>query len=245
MTRIQRTALITALAIIGTLLFPDVAFSAENTQYIKWGRHEAYVSGYPDGSFRPNEYMTREEAASVFSRLLTDSETGDIADISFSDVGADRWSSSAIYELAGRGIVSGYEGGTFRPDDRITRAEMSVFMSALIDSNCTAKTFSDIEGHWAEESIRKAATQGWIAGYTDGTFKPDEYITRAEAVLFINNALGRVPENTDDLLPDMKVFKDNANASVWYYLAVQEAANSHEYALKNTGFETWNLVCNA
>lgn len=244
MTRVQRTAMITALAIIVTLMFPDVAFSAENTKYIKWGRHEAYVWGYPDGSFRPNEYMTREEAASVFNRLMGDNQTTEKTDIAFNDVGADRWSGSAIYALANAGIVTGYEDGTFKPENYITRAEMSVLMTALINSDYCKKTFSDIDGHWAEKSIEKAATQGWIAGYTDGTFKPDEYITRAEAVLFINNALCRVPENTDDLLPDMKVFKDNADVNAWYYLAVQEAANSHEYALKSSGYETWNLVCN-
>lgn len=242
MTRIKRTALITALAIAMILIFPDVAYTAENTQYIKWSKHEAYVSGYPDGSFRPNAYMTREEAASVFNRLLEDYETNENENTKFEDVGADRWSSSAINSLVAKGVISGYENGLFRPDDNITRAEMSVFMAALTNSQYTAKTFSDIQGHWAQKSIEIAATQGWIAGYTDGTFKPDEYITRAEAVLFINNALGRMPESENDLLPDMKVFNDNSDTNKWYYIAIQEAANSHEYALKNTGYETWTLV---
>lgn len=242
MNRIQRTALITALAIAMSLMFPDVAYTAENTQYIKWGRHEAYIAGYPDGSFRPNEYMTREEAASVFYELLGDSETTENTDAAFIDVGADRWSSSVINALAAKGIISGNEDGLFRPEDNITRAEMAVFMAALTDSDYTAKTFSDIKGHWAEKSIEIAATQGWIAGYTDGTFKPDKFITRAEAVLFINSALGRMPENAEDLLPDMKVFKDNADSDKWYYIAIQEAANIHEYALKASGCETWTLV---
>jgi len=241
MTRIQRTALITAVAIAMTLIFPDIAYSAENSQYIKWGTHEAYVSGYPDGTFRPDSYMTREEAASVFYRLLGSNQTDEYTDSEFKDVGADRWSSTAIYSLASSGVISGYNE-LFRPQDNITRAEMTVLMSSLTDSKCMAKTFSDIAGNWAEKSIRIAATQGWIAGYTDGTFKPNEYITRAEAVLFINNALGRVPSSTEDLLPDMKVFKDNTDDKKWYYIAVQEAANSHEYALNSSGNETWTLV---
>lgn len=242
MTRAQRTALITALALAATLMFPDVAYADENTEYIKWGIHEAYVSGYPDGSFRPGRYMTREETASVFNRLLGNGNSSEKRDIVFTDVGADRWSSSAIYSLVDAGVICGDDKGMYRPEDNITRAEMAVFMSALSQSKSMSKTFSDISGHWAEDSIRKAATQGWISGYTDGTFKPDEYITRAETVLFINNVLGRAPENTDSLLPDMKKFSDNTDTSTWYYFAIQEAANSHEYALKKSGHEVWNLI---
>ena len=102
-------------------------------------------------------------------------------------------------------------------------------------------SFTDISGHWAEDYIHEAAAHGWIKGYEDGTFKPDQLITRAEAMTLINRVLNRVPQNVDDLHSDMKLWSDN-NVLAWYYIAVQEATNSHNYKMKNNVYETWTGI---
>lgn len=161
--------------------------------------------------------------------------------ITFKDVGWDRWSSEAINTLASEGIVSG-ENGFFRPDDNITRAEMAALISRYTNLKEGNAIFKDIEGHWAEKYIKAAVSDGWMAGYTDGEFKPNNYITRAEAAFFINNALDRKPGNKEDMLTDMKTWYDNADVEKWYYSALQEASNTHEYVIKETGTEVWNLI---
>ena len=99
-------------------------------------------------------------------------------------------------------------------------------------------SFTDISGHWAKAEIEQAAALGWIKGYPDGTFRPDSNITRAEAIVLLNRVLCRAPETENDLLSDMKVWPDN-NPDDWYYLAVQEATNSHCYKHKNGLYESW------
>ena len=103
--------------------------------------------------------------------------------------------------------------------------------------------FADVEWHWARELVNRAATKGWIVGYEDGTFKPDKNITRAEAMTLINRVLKRIPEDKNDLLEGMRTFTDNMDASKWYYAAVQEAANSHDYEIKADGVhEKWTSL---
>ena len=102
--------------------------------------------------------------------------------------------------------------------------------------------FTDVSNHWAEAEIHEAAAHGWIRGYNDGTFKPDQFITRAEAMTMINRVLNRVPETADDLLDDMVKWPDNSDKSAWYYLAVQEATNSHNYDMKNHIYEKWTKI---
>lgn len=220
------------------MAFPQTIYA----EYVDKGIHEAYLFGYPDGTIRPEEYMTREEAASVLYSIFKDSLYTDKSSISaFDDVDIERWSSEAVNCLYANGIISG-NGTSFRPEDKITRAEMASMIYRLSDSRFGAKKFNDIEGHWAQKFIEYVSAEGWIAGYSDGSFRPDEKITRAEAAFLINSVLERQPENEDALLPDMKVWKDNADKTKWYYFAIQEASNSHEYALKDNGQEIWNLV---
>lgn len=204
------------------------------------GVHTAYISGYPDGSVRPDAYVTREEAASVFYRLM-DGE-GKKINLAFKDVDPARWSYEAVSTLAGEDIIAGDDNGMFRPEDRITRAEMAVMAVKFAGSKKGGAALADIAGHWAEEYIISAVSAGWLAGYTDGEFKPENYITRAEMIFMINNVLNRRTENEDDLLNGMTVWTDNTDSSKWYYSAIQEASNSHEYVRKENGYEMWNII---
>ena len=130
------------------------------------------------------------------------------------------------------GILKGYPDGTFKPNGAITRAEFAAiaarFARVMEMTGTNAVNFSDIAGHWAKADISYAAMIGWVNGYPDGTFGPNRNITRAEAMTLVNRMLERVPETAEDLLGDgMIVWPDNAVPTVWYYLAVQEATNSH------------------
>jgi len=205
--------------------------------------HFAYIQGYTDGTVRPNTNITREQAAAIFYRLLTDASRAEFeTDVCpFPDVEDTRWSYTAICTMANAGIVNGFEDGTFRPEENITRAQFAT-MAARFDSDeyNGADLFPDISTHWAKEYINRSAWKGWVNGFEDGTFRPDDNITRAQAVTLINRVLNRLPESPADLLSGMITFPDNMNTNEWYYLAIQEAANSHKYVMKADGkHETW------
>lgn len=230
----------------------DLVITQDTTLYTKWKKtepadklnaenHYAYIVGYPEGDVRPENYISREEIATVFFRLLKDEERDAIyvKENSFSDVEVGRWSNIAISTMEKGGFVSGYEDGTFRPEEYITRAEFAT-IAAHMDApvNSPAYGFSDIQGHWAEQYIADATAKGWIAGYEDGTFRPEEYITRAEAMTIINRMLLRFV-NEEGLHQDAILWPDNAK-SEWYYYAVEEATNSHNYVRQADGiYETW------
>ena len=207
--------------------------------------HYAYVMGYPDGTVRPEESITRAEVATIFFRLLTDESRAKYwtSENSFSDVKAGEWYNNAISTLANAGIVNGYADGTFRPNAPITRGEMAKVVAQFATLDTTADIFSDISGHWSEAYINLAAGNGWINGYPDGSFKPEQSITRAETMTMINRVLNRVPADASRLLPveQMVTFPDCA-PDAWYYVNVQEATNSHTYERKKTeknGDENW------
>ncbi len=205
--------------------------------------HKVYIYGYPDGSVQPNGNITREETAAIFYRLLTDEmrSTYKTDECEFDDVESDRWSCTEIATLAAAGIVYGRNDEEFDPAAPITRAEFAAICARFDDSDFDVTvTFPDVAGHWAENEIHEAAAHGWIIGYEDGTFRPDRPITRAEAVTLINRMLKRLPETVDDLLDDMIEFTDNMDTSAWYYIAMQEAANGHDYTRKADGkHESW------
>ena len=126
----------------------------------------------------------------------------------------------------------------------LTRAELAAIAARFDDSKVISSDFSDMSGHWAEALVERAAALGWVNGYPDGTFKPDQDITRAEAMTLINNVLDRIPETVADLRDDMHVWPDNAK-DAWYYIAVQEATVSHEYVRKSgSDFERWTALRN-
>ena len=193
---------------------------AEQDKYRGWLLHQEpseilnhtyeYIVGHNDGNVYPNGLISRAETATVFFRLLKD-EVRDgnlLTSNTYSDVPDDYWANTAICARFDTGA-----GGT-------------------------TQTFSDISGHWAEEYIRRVAGLGWIKGFDDGTFRPDAYITRAEAMTMINRVLNRIPEEPDDLLPGTTVWADY-NPGDWFYLVVQEATNSHAFKHKTGNYETW------
>ena len=140
------------------------------------------------------------------------------------------------------GIIKG-SNGKFNPNAPITRAEFAAIAARFDDkANTATADFSDIGSHWAKDEISAAANNGWINGYTDGTFRPNNHITRAEAMTLVNRVLKRLPETAEDLHDDMIKWTDNSDTSKWYYLAVQEATNSHYYETKNTQYEKWTKL---
>ena len=206
--------------------------------------HYAYIKGYPNGSFKPNATITRAEAASIFYRLLTDTtrRTYTTSYNTFKDVPAKAWYNTAVSTMAKLGIVNGGSDGYFRPNDPITRAEIAA-MIARCDGNSYGNAytnFSDVKGHWAANYIARAYELGWINGY-GSTYAPDKYITRAETVAILNRVLNRAPQNTSDLLNGLNTFNDVSTTS-WYYLDVEEAANSHTYTRKTNDYEYWEKL---
>lgn len=207
--------------------------------------HFAYVIGYPDGTVHPNGQITRAEVATIFFRLLRD-EVRDGAfttSNTYSDVAYGKWYNNPISTMSALGIITGYPDGTFKPNKPITRAEFAA-IAARFDETQSGKsaTFSDVIGHWAAKEIGIAYANEWIKGYPDGTFKPDQNITRAEAMTLINRVLERKPESPADLLTNMNKWTDNMDTSKWYYLDVQEATNSHAYTRKTFNYELWRQM---
>ena len=222
---------------------PTVEIPDDDALGLNTTDHFAYIVGYGNGEVRPQNNITRAEVATIFFRLLTD----DVRDENltktnrYSDVAATSWYNTAVSTLSSMGIITGYPDGTFRPNAAITRAEFAAIAARFDnDGDKTAAKFSDIAIHWAKDEISIAYNNGWITGYPDGTFGPQRDITRAETMTLVNRVLNRQPETEDDLLPNMTVWTDNANPKAWYYLAVQEATNSHYYEFKtNSQYEKW------
>lgn len=225
-----------------TQLVTKVTMDSDKTVYASWkedetpvlekGDHFAYIIGYKDGYVRPNRNISRAEVATIFFRLLTDdarekywSSTNNYSDVKDTD-----WCNNAISTLSNMGILKGYEDGTFHPDAPVTRAEFAVIAARFSDGAADDyATFSDVPNdYWATKEIAKAAKLGWIKGYTDGTFRPTNNITRAEVMTLVNRVLERGVDE-EGLMEDAIQWADNKPGD-WYYYDVQEATNSHEYA---------------
>lgn len=211
-------------------------------------RHRAYLEGYPDGTVRPNAQITRAEVAAIFYRLLLDDvrEQYKTDECSFPDVVQDAWYRTEVATLTRMGILTGYPDGLFRGDDTITRAEMAAILARLSEreiSNEGKTDFPDIKGHWAEAEIMTIEDFNWIEGYPDGTFLPEAQITRAETVTMVNRMLHRLPTEISDLLHGhMVTWPDNQDPEAWYYLAIQEASNSHHYQRLLGTREKWTSM---
>lgn len=232
-----------------------IKMTSDKTVYAGWkatdvpetlnsDNHFAYIVGYEDGTVRPNANISRAEVAAIFFRLLKDDVRDDnlTANSVFTDVAFGKWYNKSISTMAKIGIVKGRTADTFVPNAPITRAEFAAICSRFDRSNVEIKSdFNDISGHWAENEIRRAASLGWIQGYTDGSFKPDQNITRAEAASMINRMLHRLPETVDDLLDGMIQWPDN-QPSDWYYINMQEATNSHDFKQKGEINEHWTKL---
>lgn len=236
----------------------SVTMTSDKTVYAGWvatgvpdmlngDDHDAYVIGYPDGNVHPQGNISRAETATIFFRLLkADTRDGNLtAENVFADVANGKWFNKAVSTMAKLGIVKGRSAETFAPDAPITRAEFAAICARFnTKPTNTSNSFSDISGHWAEAEIERAVAFGWIAGYPDGTFRPDTYITRAEAMTMINRVLCRMPQDEKDLLRTMVVWPDNKPTD-WHYLAVQEATNSHEFERKGAVNEKWTKLTSA
>ena len=222
----------------GTVTIPDDVPTGLDLK-----NHYGYIIGYPVDYYtgkpttdqtkkpvRPEGKITRAEVATIYFRMLTDeNRAANWNQVSgFSDVKRSAWYNNAVSTLTKAGILKGYEDGTFQPDGYITRAEFATiairFFSGVYEGE---DLFPDIKGHWAQDYINNAANKGLVKGYEDGTFGPDRYITRAEAVTLVNRTLNRHPHN-DGLHQDMLRWPDNMDTSKWYYADMQEATNSHE-----------------
>ena len=204
------------------------------------GDHYAYIFGYEDDTIRPDNDITRAEVATIFYRLLTDASRDEYrtTDNDFTDVSADAWYNETVSTLANAGVLAGYEDGSFRPDAPITRAEYAAIATRFDDLAAGTSSFTDISGHWAEAAINAAYSAGWVGGYEDGTFRPDQNITRAEAMALINRVLERAVDS-DGMLDDMQRWVD-CHPDAWYYADVQEATNSHDYEREEgEKYETW------
>ena len=212
---------------------PTVEIPDDDALGLNTADHFAYIVGYGNGEVRPQNNITRAEVATIFFRLLTD----DVRDENltktnrYSDVAATSWYNTAVSTLSSMGIITGYPDGTFRPNAAITRAEFAAIAARFDnDGDKTAAKFSDIATHWAKDEISIAYNNGWITGYPDGTFGPQRDITRAETATMINRVIDRVPSEESHLLSRgvMQIWPD-ANPGDWFYLAMQEATNSHDY----------------
>ena len=209
--------------------------------------HYAYIIGYPDGEVKPNGTITRAETVTIFFRMLTDESRDAIwsTENSFTDVQLTEWFNNAISTMENGGIINGYPDGSFHPNGNITRAEFAAMAIRFFqDAKVGPSKFSDTIGHWAAEAISKAQNEGLIMGYPDGTFHPDQPITRAEAMTIFNRVLKRAPHK-DHLVANMIQWPDNMNKAVWYYADVQEATNSHTYTMSDTttsAHEIWQKL---
>nr|WP_268238213.1 S-layer homology domain-containing protein [Paenibacillus aceti] len=205
--------------------------------------HFDYIQGYPDGMVKPQNNISREEVAAIFYRLMEGESRANYYSTtnSYDDVKSTRWSNKHISTMTNAGIITGYPDGVFKPGQSITRAEFAA-IAARFDKLDERESglFTDISGHWAEKYILSAGNKGWIKGYTDGTFRPNQYITRAEAMSFINSVLNRKVKE-DGIHKDAKKWPDNP-ATSWFYEDVIEATNNHDYSRNADGYEAWDQL---
>ena len=203
--------------------------------------HYAYIRGYEDGTIRPEGNITRAEVATIFYRLLSSEALAAFktTENTFTDVDSDAWYNLSVSTLAKAGVISGYPDGSFNPNGKITRAELvSIATRFFTTIEVGDSKFSDIAGHWAAKAIDEAYIKGIIKGYSDGTFRPDQAVTRAEAMKIVNGILGR-PIDTCVLIEGIKLWPDVAS-DAWYYYVVAEATNAHRYEL--TTPEKWTEI---
>ena len=206
--------------------------------------HYRYLYGYPDNTMRPDNQITRAEVAAIFFRLSGDLNKNAAASNAFYDVSANAWYAQSVNFLASKGIVVGYPDGSYRPGQPITRAEFTTIISKYGNlSYAENYAFSDVaRDHWAFAYIYSAYAKGWIVGYPDGTFRPNNPITRAEVVKIVNNMLGRKTAAGD--IPTNAPVAADVLKSHWAYADIIEASVDHTCIFNATGYETWRTVNN-
>ena len=210
------------------------------SDWLNTSDHIVYLNGYVDGTFRPDDNMTRAEAAQMFYNLLNDKDVA--ITVSFSDVASDAWYAEAVNTLASLGMITGVGDNKYEPDRSITRAEFTAIAMRFADlATGGENVFSDVaEDAWYHDYVVGSIQYGWITGYPDGTFRPENTITRAEVTTIVNRMLGRSADRTfiAEHADELRSFSDVAN-SHWSYYAVMEATNAHDFT-KDNGVEAWN-----
>jgi hypothetical protein len=218
-----------------TLEEPDVPLNDLTRAILETDNHIKYIGGYPNGTVRPNGDITRAEVAIIFYRLIKYTDKGLPYDNVFTDVADGDWYAHEVSYLAELGIMQGYSNGTFRPNAKITREEFATVISRFSDAEPGAEPFPDVAAdRWSNEYISTAYNLGWMKGYTDGTFKPQSNITRAEVVTTVNRMLGRllkaenIPAELSTLYPDL-------GDAAWARADVIEASVAHSYEFIKDG----------
>ena len=203
--------------------------------------HDKYVNGYPDGTFKPDDTITRGEAAAIFYRLVSNEDKNDVGAARFSDVNDSDWYGPAVNYLAKNGIINGYSDGTFKPTQTITRAEFAAIATRFDKVSDTGmNAFTDVPySHWSMEFVNTAADKGWVTGFPGGLFKPDDVVTRAQVVAVVNRMLDRKIDAAD--VPATAEQYNDVPESYWAYADIMEAATAHESnSRKANGSEIWN-----
>ena len=210
--------------------------------------HKAYIVGYDDGTFRPDSDMSRAEAAAIFARLIAEEKAEKInGKADFKDVAQKAWYADYIGYLAEYDIIKGYTDGTFKPEAPVTRAEFVAMAVRYYDLfNDVAKTgytvkYTDVSSaYWAYADIAFAKQIGWLNGYSDGSFRGDNNITRAEVVTVTNRATDRAADKdyVKDNFTRLNRFTDVTDSSLWYFMDVIESSNDH-MAVEQADAEVW------
>ena len=209
--------------------------------------HDAYIAGYPDGLVGPNRTLTRAEAAQIIYALMTDESKAQYANRAgktFVDVSKDYWAYDAITMMTKANILVGMGDGRFAPNAVMTREQFATMIAQLfmieINQPIAGYIFKDLNGNFADKYISLLYALGIIDGKGDNMFGPKDSLTRAQAIAIINKIIGRLPDNNSfgAVADQMKTWPDNMDTSAWYYAAVQEATNSHDYTL-DVNFNTF------
>jgi len=207
--------------------------------------HNSFIIGRPDGNIAPGDNITRAEVTTIFFRLFSDDFRVRMWNQQnpFSDVNSADWFNNSISTVANADIVQGRPNGAFDPNYPITRAEVAAITARFFEeTGHTQDAFTDIAGHWAEGYINRLAHFGWVQGSGDGTFRPEDQMTRAEVAALINRMLSRVPESADSLLDGHMRWRDMADINAWYYLYLQEASHSTEFERLENGYLNWTAI---
>ena len=217
----------------------DNTTTPKNDNVLETVDHIKYVNGYADNTVRPDAPITRAEVASIFWRLLKNSDKNKTINGTFKDVPNSEWYAKPINYLASVGILEGYNDGTFKPNENITRAEFATIVSRFVSVKSANQThpFTDIdENHWGNPYVTSVYSKNWIGGYPDGTFLPDNNITRAETITVVNRMLERrikkenISAKYDTLYVDLP-------RSYWAFADIIEASVEHDYEKSNDGYE--------
>ena len=201
--------------------------------------HMAYLNGYTDNTIRPQGSITRAEVGAIFARLKVGEANIPTSTIKYGDVNSSDWYTKYIAFVTDNKIMEGYEDGSFRPNDNITRAEFIAVVAKYNSLTDKVSKFEDVSEHWAAGCIGSVTDKGWINGYPDGTFKPEKSISREEVVTITNKMLGKKVDKSglNNLL--IEKFTD-LDENSWSYFDIIEAAYSHESVIdKDTNLEVW------